>query len=112
MNKPVGMTSHDVVERVRRRLKAKGAGHLGTLDPGASGLLLVALGAATRCIPVWQGGEKTYEASLRFGVITSSQDLEGEVLERRPVDLAEARVGEASRAFVGEIEQAPPMDSA
>ncbi len=112
MNKPVGMTSHDVVERVRRRLKAKGAGHLGTLDPGASGLLLVALGAATRCIPVWQRGEKTYEATLRFGVVTSTQDLHGEVLERRPVDLDEARAREASLAFVGEIDQVPPMASA
>ncbi len=112
VDKPAGMTSHDVVVRVRDRLGIPGAGHLGTLDPGASGLLLVALGAATRCIPVWQGGEKTYEASLRFGVITSSQDLEGEVLERRPVDLDEERVRAASRAFVGELSQVPPMVSA
>lgn len=112
VDKPAGMTSHDVVERVRRRLQAKGAGHLGTLDPGASGLLLLALGAATRCVPVWQGGEKTYQATLRFGVVTSSQDLQGEVLERFPVDLDEARVRAASRAFVGELEQVPPMVSA
>ena len=112
VDKPAGPTSHDVVERVRRRLGAKGAGHLGTLDPGASGLLLLALGAATRCVPVWQGGEKTYEATLRFGLVTSSQDLQGEVLERHAVELDEARVRAASRAFVGELEQVPPMVSA
>jgi len=112
VDKPVGLTSHDVVEKVRRRLRAKGAGHLGTLDPGASGLLLLALGAATRCIPVWQGGEKTYEAALLFGVVTSTQDVHGEVLERRPVDLDEARIRAATRAFVGELMQVPPMVSA
>lgn len=112
VDKPAGMTSHDVVEVVRRRLRAKGAGHLGTLDPGATGLLLLALGAATRCIPVWQGGEKTYEATLRFGVVTSTQDLQGDVLEQRPVDLDEARVRAASPAFVGDLEQVPPMVSA
>jgi tRNA pseudouridine55 synthase len=112
VDKPAGMTSHDVVEVARRRLRAPGAGHLGTLDPGATGLLLLALGAATRCIPVWQGGEKTYEATLRFGVVTSTQDMQGEVLERRPVDLDEARVRAASLAFVGDLEQVPPMVSA
>ena len=112
VDKPTGVTSHDVVEKVRRRLKAKGAGHLGTLDPGASGLLLLALGAATRCIPVWQGGEKTYEGTLELGVITSTQDLQGEVLERRPVTVSEAAVREAALAFVGETEQIPPMVSA
>jgi tRNA pseudouridine55 synthase len=112
VDKPAGMTSHDVVEMVRRRLRAKGAGHLGTLDPGASGLLLLALGAATRCVPVWQGGEKTYEATVRFGVVTSTQDLQGEVLERRPVDFDEARVRAASLAFVGDLAQVPPMVSA
>ena len=112
VDKSAGMTSHDVVEVVRRRLRAAGAGHLGTLDPGATGLLLLALGAATRCVPVWQGGEKTYEATLRFGVVTSTQDLEGEVLSRRPVDLDEARVRAASAAFVGDLQQVPPMVSA
>jgi len=109
VDKPLGVTSHDVVEKVRRRLKARGAGHLGTLDPGASGLLLLALGAATRCIPVWQGGEKTYEGTLELGVITSTQDLQGEVLERRPLTVSGAAVREAALAFVGETEQIPPM---
>jgi tRNA pseudouridine55 synthase len=112
VDKPAGVTSHDVVMRVRRRLRSPGAGHLGTLDPGASGLLLIALGAATRAIPVWQGGTKTYEAVIRLGVVTSTQDLQGEVLERHEVTVDEARVREESTAFHGAIEQIPPMVSA
>jgi tRNA pseudouridine55 synthase len=112
VDKPTGVTSHDVVDRVRRRLRAPGAGHLGTLDPGASGLLVLALGAATRCAAVWQAGAKTYEGTVRFGVITRTQDLQGEVLERREVALDEEQVRAASAAFVGEIEQIPPMMSA
>jgi tRNA pseudouridine55 synthase len=111
VDKPTGMTSHDVVDLVRRRLKVDG-GHLGTLDPGASGLLLVAVGAATRCALVWQGGEKTYEATLRLGVVTSTQDAHGEVLERHPVGLTADQVRVASAAFVGELQQVPPMVSA
>lgn len=113
LDKPVGITSHDAVLVVRRRLRSRGAGHLGTLDPGASGLLLVAMGAATRAIPVWQGGEKTYEGRVRFGVVTSSQDLDGEVIERRPTDALDPdTVRLASRRWVGEIQQVPPMVSA
>ncbi len=113
IDKPVGPTSHDVVLEVRRRLRSPGAGHLGTLDPSASGLLLIALGAATRAIPVWQGGDKTYQGRARFGVVTASQDMEGELLERRATDaLDEAAVRSAARRFVGELEQIPPMVSA
>jgi len=112
LDKPAGPTSHDVVVHVRRRLLSPGAGHLGTLDPSASGLLVVALGAATRALPVWQGGEKTYEASLTLGVITRSQDLAGEVIERRPVTVDAARLKTASLAFTGTISQIPPMVSA
>src|SRR5262245_24677482 len=107
------MTSHDVVLKVRRRLRSPGAGHLGTLDPGASGLLIVAMGAATRCIPVWQGGEKTYEGRAIFGVVTASQDLEGEVLERRPTEALDAEaLFTATNRFVGDLSQIPPMVSA
>jgi tRNA pseudouridine55 synthase len=113
MDKPTGVTSHDVVLKVRRRLRSPGAGHLGTLDPGASGLLMVAMGAATRAIPVWQGGEKTYEGRAVFGVVTASQDLEGEILERRPTEaLDPERLLAATTGFVGDIEQIPPMVSA
>jgi tRNA pseudouridine55 synthase len=113
IDKPVGPTSHDVVLKVRKRLRRPGAGHLGTLDPAASGLLLVALGAATRAIPVWQGGEKTYEGKAIFGVATSTQDMEGEVLERRSTDrLDAAEIRHATRRFQGELDQVPPMVSA
>jgi tRNA pseudouridine55 synthase len=106
------VTSREVVDQVRRRLRVEHAGHLGTLDPAASGLLLVAIGAATRCACAWQGGEKTYQGTARFGVVTTTQDLTGEVTEKHPVDLEEERVREASRSLLGEIDQVPPMVSA
>jgi tRNA pseudouridine55 synthase len=112
VDKPVGVTSHDVVARVRRRLRDRGAGHLGTLDPGASGLLVVALGAATRCIPIWQGGEKTYEARIRFGVETDTQDMHGKVIAESEVPFDEEAVRNATPEFTGEIDQVPPMVSA
>ena len=112
IDKPAGVTSHDVVHAVRRRLRLARAGHLGTLDPGATGLLLVATGAATRAIPVWQGGEKTYEATVRFGLVTSTQDVHGEVLERRDAVPSEADARSAALTLTGEIEQVPPMVSA
>lgn len=112
IDKPVGPTSHDAVAIVRRRLGSPGAGHLGTLDPAASGLLVVAMGAATRALPVWQGGEKTYQATLRLGVITRSQDLTGEVIARHAVTVDEAAVRAAARTLTGEIDQVPPMVSA
>lgn len=112
IDKPAGVTSHDVVERVRRRLHAPGAGHLGTLDPAATGLLLVALGAATRCAPVWQGGEKTYQGTLRLGIETDTQDLTGRVLETRAVEVSEEALRAEAGAMTGTIEQVPPMVSA
>lgn len=113
VDKPPGVTSHDVVLEVRRRLGAAGAGHLGTLDPSASGLLMVALGAATRAVPVWQGGEKTYEGAIRFGIETDSQDLDGAVIAERPLgDLDAERVRAATAAFLGTLLQVPPMVSA
>jgi tRNA pseudouridine55 synthase len=112
IDKPAGVTSHDVVETVRRRLRTKRAGHLGTLDPAATGLLLVATGAATRAIPAWQGGEKTYEAVVRFGLVTSTQDLQGEVLERSGIVPAEAAVRDTALGLLGETDQLPPMVSA
>ena len=112
VDKPTGVTSHDVIDVVRRRLREKAAGHLGTLDPMASGLLAVALGAATRCVPVWQRGEKTYEASLRLGVETDTQDTSGEVRAVRPVAATEADLRAAAASQVGERMQVPPMVSA
>ncbi|MEO5618399.1 MAG: tRNA pseudouridine(55) synthase TruB [Candidatus Eisenbacteria bacterium] len=112
VDKPAGPTSHDIVAIVRRALSAPGAGHLGTLDPPATGLLVVALGAATRCIHLWQGGEKTYEATLAFGVETSTDDLAGEVVARHEDRVDEAAIRAAALALTGEILQVPPMVSA
>lgn len=112
IDKPAGVTSHDVVDAVRRRLHIPRAGHLGTLDPAATGLLLVATGHATRAIPVWQGGDKTYEATLRFGLVTATQDLQGEVLERCDRVPAEADARAIALTLTGEIDQVPPMVSA
>lgn len=113
LDKPIGVTSHDVVAAVRRRLKVRRAGHLGTLDPAASGLLMVAIGAATRCISMWQGGEKTYDAVIRFGITTTSQDLTGETLATHDASgLTEREVRAAAEALSGEQSQIPPMVSA
>lgn len=112
VDKPEGITSHDVVDRARRTLGVRAVGHLGTLDPGASGLLVLAIGAATRCATVWQGGRKTYEGVARFGVTTDSQDLHGRVLETREARPTEAEVRAAALALTGDLLQVPPMVSA
>ncbi len=112
LDKPAGITSHDLVLRVRRVLRIPGAGHLGTLDPAAEGLLLVALGPATRAAQVWQWGVKTYRGRLVLGLTTDSQDTTGRVVERRAVQVSEDQVREAVARFRGEIQQTPPMVSA
>ena len=112
IDKPTGMTSHDVVARARRRLGMRAVGHLGTLDPNASGLLVLVLGAATRCALVWQGGRKTYFGTARFGVVTDTQDTEGRVLARSDTRPSEAQVRAAAESMLGDLEQVPPMVSA
>jgi tRNA pseudouridine55 synthase len=87
-------------------------GHLGTLDPGASGLLVLALGAATRCAVVWQGGRKTYAGTARFGIVTDSQDMDGRVLSRSEARPTESDLRAAAKTMLGESEQVPPMVSA
>lgn len=112
VDKPAGPTSHDVVARARRVLGTRAIGHLGTLDPGATGLLVLAVGAATRCASVWQGGRKTYEGVARFGLVTDTQDVDGRVLERRGGAPAEAAVRAAALLLTGDLLQVPPMVSA
>jgi tRNA pseudouridine55 synthase len=113
VNKPSGPTSFDVVRRVKGLYKVKRVGHTGTLDPTATGVLPICVGAATKVAGFIAEGEKEYEATVRFGQITDTQDSAGRVLETRPVDgLSEDRVREALRSFVGLIEQTPPMYSA
>lgn len=113
IDKPRGLTSHDVVARVRRILRTRRVGHAGTLDPMATGVLLVAVGQGTRLVEFLMEGRKTYRATLKLGEMTDTLDAEGEIIERRPVpDLGEAQVEAACRVFLGEISQVPPMYSA
>ena len=113
VNKPSGPTSFDVVRRVKGLFKVKRVGHTGTLDPTATGVLPICVGEATKVAGFIADGEKEYEATVRFGQVTDTQDAAGRVLETRPVEgLTEDRIREALRSFVGLIEQTPPMYSA
>lgn len=112
VDKPAGMTSHDVVARVRKIFQTKKVGHAGTLDPDATGLLVLGLGHATRLLSFAQEGPKRYLATATFGTTTTTQDASGEVIETKPVDLDRDQVEDAARMFVGAVEQIPPMVSA
>jgi tRNA pseudouridine55 synthase len=113
VDKPAGPTSFDVVRRVRRALGAEKAGHAGTLDPAATGVLAVCVDDAVKLQQWLAGGDKAYEATVAFGAATSTEDAEGEVVARGDPSVA---TPEAIRAalprFVGEIDQVPPMYSA
>jgi tRNA pseudouridine55 synthase len=112
VDKPAGCTSHDVVARLRKAYGQRRVGHAGTLDPDATGVLLVGLGRATRLLRFLQTTDKTYRATICFGVATSTLDAAGEVLDRRPMPVTEAEIAAAAKRFVGDIEQVPPMVSA
>lgn len=112
IDKPAGITSHDVVDAVRRRLGTKKVGHAGTLDPDATGVLMIGVGRATRLLSYAQSSPKRYRATARFGATTTTQDASGTVLEERPVDLTETKIADALAGFLGDIEQIPPMVSA
>jgi tRNA pseudouridine55 synthase len=112
VDKPAGVTSHDVVDVVRRAHRTRKVGHAGTLDPMATGLLLIGIGRATRLLRFLGGLPKTYEGTLRLGVETSTLDAEGDVVREAAVDVTEAEVAAAMRALVGESLQRPPAFSA
>lgn len=113
MDKPAGLTSHDVVQRVRRALRTRQAGHTGTLDPFATGLLVVLVGRATRLARFVESEAKTYLATVRLGVRTETDDLTGAVIEERPVvRLSREQVEAALAGFQGEQRQVPPAYSA
>jgi tRNA pseudouridine55 synthase len=112
LDKPAGITSHTAVRSVRRLLHARKAGHTGTLDPLAVGLLPVCLGEATKFSHLLLDADKTYLATIRLGVTTATGDLEGAVTARSPVEVGEAQARAALGRFVGEIQQVPPMYSA
>jgi tRNA pseudouridine55 synthase len=112
VDKPPGPTSHDVVASARRATGIKKIGHAGTLDPPARGVLVLALGAATRLIRYVQEMEKEYLAVVRFGIATSTLDAAGEELSRRPMVVTRPQLEHALENFIGEIDQVPPMVSA
>jgi tRNA pseudouridine55 synthase len=112
VDKPAGMTSHDVVDRVRAIFGTTKVGHAGTLDPDATGVLLIGVGRATRFLSYAQAAPKTYRAIAAFGISTTTQDASGEVIEERPVTFSKDELEEAAARFVGDIEQTPPMVSA
>jgi tRNA pseudouridine55 synthase len=113
IHKPAGLTSHDVVARVRRITGEKSAGHLGTLDPMATGVLPLVLGRFTRLAQFYNEADKRYEGSIRFGCATNTYDAEGEPSgPEQPVDLSLEQVREAAKEFVGKIQQFPPPFSA
>ena len=113
VDKPQGLTSHDVVYRLRRKLGMKKIGHAGTLDPMATGLLIMLIGKATRISQYLMSTDKVYEGEATLGVVTDSQDAEGEMMETRPVpELSEAAVREVMKGFLGDQYQIPPMHSA
>jgi tRNA pseudouridine55 synthase len=113
VDKPQGLTSHDVVYRLRRKLSMKKIGHAGTLDPMATGVLIMLIGKATRISQYLMSVDKAYEGEATLGVVTDSQDAEGEVLTTVPVPpLSEEQVREVMKGFLGDQYQTPPMHSA
>jgi tRNA pseudouridine55 synthase len=113
VDKPCGLTSHDVVARVRRIFKQRAVGHLGTLDPLATGVLPLVLGNMTRLAQFYVTSEKSYEGVIRFGFATDTYDAEGEPIGRaQEPSLTLAEVRELAAKFRGEIEQTPPPFSA
>jgi tRNA pseudouridine55 synthase len=112
VDKPAAWTSHDVVAKLRKVYRQRRVGHAGTLDPDATGVLLVGLGRATRLLRFLQETVKGYQATIVFGVSTTTLDASGEVVDRRPMPIDQADIEAVVPAFLGEIEQLPPMVSA
>jgi tRNA pseudouridine55 synthase len=113
VDKPAGPTSHDIVARVRRTFRIEKVGHGGTLDPNATGLLILLLGRGTRLSAQVMGGDKTYEGVMRLGRTTNSQDIDGETLEEKPfAGIVAEQIQAQMEARLGDSYQTPPMVSA
>jgi tRNA pseudouridine55 synthase len=113
VDKPEGPTSHDIVDRARRALATRRVGHTGTLDPFATGVLVLCIGRATRLARFLAAGEKVYRASVRLGFATTTDDATGAPLgEERPVEITDATLLESLSSFVGTFDQVPPAYSA
>jgi len=112
LDKPLGLSSNDALQKCKWLLRAEKAGHTGTLDPLATGVLPLCFGAATKFSQRQLDADKTYEAVARLGVRTSTGDAEGDVIDTRPVDVAPEQLAEVALRFTGPIRQVPPMHSA
>ena len=113
INKPTGMTSHDVVNRLRRKFRMRRIGHAGTLDPLATGVLVMLLGKATKLFSKFEGFDKAYKATLILGIKTTTADIQGKELEHHPIDhIRQQDVENVFGDYRGDIEQLPPMVSA
>jgi len=113
IDKPAGPTSHDVVDAIRRRFQIKKVGHCGTLDPNATGLLIIVLGRGTKLSEKLMGDDKVYEGAIKFGETTDSYDADGELTASLPVPPTTLdQLNEEAAKFVGDLMQVPPMVSA
>jgi tRNA pseudouridine55 synthase len=113
IDKPAGPTSHDVVDAIRRRFQIKKVGHCGTLDPNATGLLIIVLGRGTKLSEKLMGDDKVYEGTIKFGETTDSYDCDGELTGSLPVPpMTLDQLNEEAAKFVGDLMQIPPMVSA
>ena len=111
VDKPVGMTSHDVVQAIRNGTNLRRAGHTGTLDPRASGVLVILIGPAVRLSEYVSASDKRYQAVVQLGSTTDTYDADGQVLTTSPVNISEAQFEAALKNFIGTIEQVPPPAS-
>src|SRR5665213_3568206 len=113
IDKPAGPTSHDVVDEIRRQFQIKKVGHCGTLDPNATGLLIIVLGKGTKLSERLMGDDKVYEGSIKFGESTDSYDSDGELVASLPVPpLTLEELNASAATFQGDQMQMPPMVSA
>ncbi len=112
LDKPLGLSSNDALQKVKRLLRAEKAGHTGTLDPLATGVLPLCFGAATKFSQIHLDADKSYDAIALLGVTTSTGDAEGEVLMQREVSVSDAQLAQVQALFTGVISQVPPMHSA
>lgn len=112
LDKPVGLSSNAALQRVKRLFNAEKAGHTGTLDPMASGMLPICFGEATKFARFLLDADKHYRAEIRFGVTTTTHDAEGEIVAEQPIALERAQIESALPAFTGALQQTPPIHSA
>lgn len=110
--KPIGITSFDVVRKIKKIAKMKKVGHTGTLDPLATGVLPICLGKATKAVDYIMSDHKLYRAELKLGIVTDTYDREGKILEENMVNVNADEVTDAIKSYIGEIDQIPPMYSA